>query len=465
MIGLSKTVVVCLLVYFLIPVAMYFLIPKDPTFNPRKRAIVLVLGDIGRSPRMQYHVLSLVETGFLVDFVGYTECAPLSAIQNNPDIRIHSIKTAEKFGLPKGSPFIFTAIVKVVYLTYQLYYLLKTLKNAEYLLVQNPPSIPTMLVSFIFTTFISRRTRYIIDWHNFGYTVLALKLHSDSNIIVRLSKWYERRFCTFAFAHFAVTKAMAEVLVQDFKISAYRIVPLHDRPARQFQPLTADQKSNLLKTSPLFAEFDPSKDKCVVTSTSYTPDEDLTVLLDALMQYDSQAAESSLPSILLLVTGKGPMQDNFLQEVAKMKYTKVTIKTAWLAADEYPLVIGAADIGVSLHLSTSGWDLPMKVVDMFGCGVPVLAHNFPALPELVVHGRNGLVFNSSDELASQLKELMTVPEKLLLLRKGARVECGNRWSENWRITAGPIFHIPNREDLTELGIDSSSSSSDEELVG
>lgn len=48
------------------------MIPKDPEISPRKRAIVLVLGDIGRSPRMQYHTLSLVETGFIVDFCGYT---------------------------------------------------------------------------------------------------------------------------------------------------------------------------------------------------------------------------------------------------------------------------------------------------------------------------------------------------------------------------------------------------------
>ncbi len=35
------------------------------------RACIIVLGDIGRSPRMQYHALSLAKTGFDVDFVGY----------------------------------------------------------------------------------------------------------------------------------------------------------------------------------------------------------------------------------------------------------------------------------------------------------------------------------------------------------------------------------------------------------
>lgn len=36
-----------------------------------RRVCVLVLGDIGRSPRMQYHALSLSKHGFSVTFVGF----------------------------------------------------------------------------------------------------------------------------------------------------------------------------------------------------------------------------------------------------------------------------------------------------------------------------------------------------------------------------------------------------------
>lgn len=37
----------------------------------RTRVQVLVLGDIGRSPRMQYHALSIAKKGGYVDLIGY----------------------------------------------------------------------------------------------------------------------------------------------------------------------------------------------------------------------------------------------------------------------------------------------------------------------------------------------------------------------------------------------------------
>jgi beta-1,4-mannosyltransferase len=48
---------------------------QEETFGKSKkrdiRVQVLVLGDIGRSPRMQYHALSIAKHGGIVDLIGY----------------------------------------------------------------------------------------------------------------------------------------------------------------------------------------------------------------------------------------------------------------------------------------------------------------------------------------------------------------------------------------------------------
>ena len=86
--------------------------------------------------------------------------------------------------------------------------------------------------------------------------------------------------------------------------------------------------------------------------------------------------------------------------------------------------------------SPSGIDLPMKVLDMFGGGVPVVAVGFEAIGELVEDGVNGRVFEG-DGLADVLEEVLGNEGTLETLREG--VGTGKRWEENWEDVMGPVL--------------------------
>ena len=63
--------------------------------NPHqtRSVCICVSGDIGHSPRMQYHSLSLAEVGYHVDIVADQESRPHEKLLSNPRIRIHPLSS------------------------------------------------------------------------------------------------------------------------------------------------------------------------------------------------------------------------------------------------------------------------------------------------------------------------------------------------------------------------------------
>ena len=171
---------------------------------------------------------------------------------------------------------------------------------------------------------------------------------------------------------------------------------MYDRAQEQFHRLEAKEQEAFLnnvlfKRYPQIAfDNNNNEDKrrkvfWMVTSTSWTPDENFDLLLSALCLFDKLAWERqggrALPfTLALIITGKGPLRMAYMEKIATISKgwkNNIIVRDVWLALEDYPKLLGSCHLGISLHQSSSGWDLPMKVVDMFGCGLTCCAINFP----------------------------------------------------------------------------------------
>ena len=456
---------------------------QDGLATAKGRVDILVLGDIARSPRMRNHATSFARHGVAVDLIGYVgmslrtdflaRTALLSVqeselpveLAKSERITIRRIPLPPRF-LQRGGRRLFVVFgpLKVLFqVAGLLWILLFKVKPAKWLIVQvrvllcfnesrlrfcqNPPSIPTLAVAASVCPI--RRTSLVIDWHNYGYSILALKL-GQKHPLVRISHIYETFFSSFSTLNFTVSEAMRKQLQRDFGITS-PLVTLYDRPTAQFAPVTAAQRLEILKTVVPESQWDlleRGRVKCVASSTSWTPDEDFSILLDALVAYSELATtkKPSLPELCVVITGKGPQKGTYLRKIAALesdgKLEMVSIKTPWFpSVADYARLLASADLGVSLHTSSSGVDLPMKVVDMLGAGTPVAGWNkYESWRELVREGDNGCGFQSSEELTRILVELMgDAGSGLARLRAGALHDGKRRWEEEWDDCAGKLL--------------------------
>ncbi len=70
------------------------------------------------------------------------------------------------------------------------------------------------------------------------------------------------------------------------------------------------------------------------------------------------------------------MKQYYERKFQEKKFKNIQVNFVWLEPNDYPLLLGSCDVGLCFHKSTSDLDLPMKVVDMFGVGLPALCLEF-----------------------------------------------------------------------------------------
>ncbi|HEY3043800.1 MAG TPA: glycosyltransferase [Vicinamibacterales bacterium] len=412
------------------------------------RAAVVALGDLGRSARMQYHAHALVSNGVDVDLIGL-EGTPLSKlITDDPRITVHRLK-GTRLRIRRslyGSSYAVAGLFDAARLSLRLWRTLRRLPRPDMVLVQNPPAFPTFAVTW--WSLRHKGVRFFIDWHNLGYTLLRLRL-GHWHPAIRLARWLERRDARRVEANLCVSRGLAAFLESRFGVTNAHV--LYDRPASAFVPIERGDRERHRQA--LFARLGIHAETVgfVVCPTSWTEDEDFDVIIDAVVRlehrirgWEAAGRDRRFPDLVVLVTGDGERRAEFERRFAGLPARRIQLRARWLEPEDYPRVVGSADLGLCLHRSSSGLDIPMKIADLFGAGVPVLALDYGAcLAERVRHGDNGLLFSTAEQLADILFDLFeSYPadqKRLERLRAGARKSSRPTWEEGWAREARPVF--------------------------
>jgi beta-1,4-mannosyltransferase len=386
--------------------------------------VVVVLGDIGRSPRMQNHSLALSKiSGSTVHIVGYNESPIFKELQDAPNVKVHGIRPFPK--LPRVL-FPLYAPLKILWLFIQLIKLIFTLPKFYVLLAQNPPSVPSIPFCWILTRL--KGKRFVIDWHNFGYTLL--EAHKTNHIIVRIAKYLEFFFGRAADAHITVTEALRGAL-RDRGIMSEVV---YDRPNDLFKPCK-EARSEFAQRLKIDAN-----DIWLISSTSWTPDEQIEMILVAAEAIEEDLKKHNI-HLTIIITGKGPGRRSFECEVRTRHFTNISwIFEFFEKYEDYARFLGCCDIGASFHVSSSGLDLPMKGLDMIGAGLPLISVSYRCITELVNEGINGVLFRDGEELGNVLRKLIVTKEiDLRKLAEGSVESSKVKWEEIWRCKAEPVL--------------------------
>ena len=422
---------VCLLIAS-IPVwfALYWRVLRRD--SGRGKAAVLVIGDYGRSPRMQYHTASLAalcERVFVVADAGSEPCAEVLAGKN-----IDLSMLMSPIVMPAWLPWAVRAVLKALLQTLRLpYVLLFKMPKCNVVLLQNPPALPILPVAVLACQL--RGMSLVLDWHNLGYTII--EMDNRPAAFVAFYKFVERYFGRFAAFNLTVCKSMQTFLVEtwgtvaagpDSSVVMYDCAPAFFRrggPAT-FRTLAEERGlADIVETEVCASFYEGGKEDnggaaawrrerpaLLVSGTSWTVDEDVGMFIDSLVELDGLLTDGSrtdLPAkVVVVITGKGGVQkDEAEARIKELRLARVRIYTGFLRSlQDYATLLGCADLGVSLHNSSSGMDLPMKVVDMLGCALPVAALHFPTLDELVTR-ENGVTFADQASLTACLVDMLS----------------------------------------------------------
>lgn len=410
--------------------------------NLEKNFLLIVLGDICRSPRMNNHAQELLKNKQnKVTIVSYISHKLPSNLNND---KVNIFLFSERFlNFVKIFPGFLYYFLRIFLEIFQLIvFLFKTRKNKyDFILIQNPPCFYILPILYLYKICFS--SQLFIDCHNFGYTLLATK----NRFFVKFYEFFEIFFLRiFSDLLFCVSENMKKVLKNKWNFK--KVSVLYDKPNKtKFKKLEISEKFNFLNT---FKELKISKTENILyekknnkiqrkknspllllSNSSYSEDDDFQILINALNLFEKSKFQKK---IILIMSGSGPTKKNWQKKFQIENFKKTQIFFKWFEDSDYPKICATVDFSVSLHNSKSKVDLPIKILDVFACEVPCIAFFYSdTISELVAENLNGVFFR--DEI-----ELEEILGRACLGNVGVKgkFEEGS-WAEEWGNKVGRFF--------------------------
>jgi beta-1,4-mannosyltransferase len=407
-----------------------------------RRTLVVALADLGRSPRMQRHALALAQASPDVDveIVGYEGSPVQMPVTAEPRLRCRRLPSRHDETMSAWwNPL---ALTRSASRSAQLGRVVFGGARPNVILVQSPTTSSARTLSWAASKL--RGARLVIDWHD--RSAVAGR-GSDRASALEAASRRERRWARRAHAHLASSRAMAEWLGREYKVQA---AVLYDRPASWFGRPNLASAADLWQRLARDLSLGARRIPIAICPTGWTPSDDFDLLLESLERAERRlstlgpARDAAAPDLAVLLTGRGALRSAVEARLARRAFSRVAVRTTWLEPADYVVLVGMADIGICLHQSASGLDLPGKLAELRGAGVPAYAFDYaPVLGEVLETGKQGVTFRDPGQLATALVALATndleSQPALTASRAWLAAHPAERWEEHWQAVAAPLL--------------------------
>ncbi len=224
----------------------------------------------------------------------------------------------------------------------------------------------------------------------FGRLRGAPRIIANCRGIADLPKQHERFLRHMAHRHICNAQAIKQRLVERYRLPGERIAVIPNgvdaayyRPAPPSPGLPLDKGQSIL---------------CVARMT---PEKDLPTLIAAFAGIGARH-----PDATLSIVGDGPLRAS-IEALLSRSGLGTRIRLLPGTSDLRPHFAGASIFA----LSSSHEGLPNVILEAMACGLPVAATRAGGVPELVAHGKTGLLSPAGDAqaLASNLDRLLVEP--------------------------------------------------------